>query len=159
MPIEFFRPFFKWCDSTMLGAWVRSGTWQFPMIESIHILALAMLFGCVAVISLRLMHLLMKGWTVSGITKEVTPYLNWSLVTILVTGVLLWLSEALKTLDNIAFWTKVVLLFSAIIFHFTVVRPATRADEVSPVKGFILGGVALVLWLGIGCAGRAIAFV
>jgi len=143
----------------MPGAWVRSGTWQFPMIETIHILALAMLFGCVTIISLRLMHVLMKGWTVSGIAKEVTPYLNWSLITILVTGVLLWLSEAMKTLDNIAFWTKVVLLFSAISFHFAVVRPMTRADEVSPAKGFIVGAVSLVLWLGIGCSGRAIAFV
>lgn len=143
----------------MAGAWVRSGTWQFPMIETIHILALAMLFGCVAIISLRLMHVLMKGWTVSALTKEVTPYLNWSLATILISGVLLWLSEAMKTIDNVAFWTKVVLLFSAIIFHFTVVRPMTRADEVPPAKGFIVGAVALVLWLGIGCAGRAIAFV
>lgn len=159
MPTDFFRPFFTWCDSTILGAWVRSGTWQFPMIETIHILALAMLYGCVVIISLRLMHVLMRGWTVSGITSEVTPYLNWSLAIILVSGTLLFLSEALKTLANPAFWTKVVLLFSAIIFHFTVVRPVTRSDEVSSAKGFVVGLVSLVLWLGIGCAGRAIAFV
>lgn len=157
--VHFVRPFFKWCDGTMLGAWVRSGTWQFPMIETFHILALAMLYGCVAVISLRLMGLLMRGWTVSGITKEVTPYLNWSLAVILTSGTLLYLSEAMKTVDNPAFWTKVTLLFLALIFHFTVVRRVTRADEVSRVKGFVVGAVSLVLWLGIGLAGRAIAFV
>jgi hypothetical protein len=159
MPTVFFRPFFKWCDSSMLGAWVRSGTWQFPMIETIHILALAMLYGCVVIISLRLMHVLMKGWTVSGITSEVTPYLNWSLATILVSGTLLYLSEAIKTLDNPAFWIKILLLLSAIVFHFAVVRPVARAQEVSSAKGFVVGLVSLVLWLGIGCAGRAIAFV
>jgi len=159
MPIEFFRPLFKWCDSTAVGAWVRGGTWEFPIIETFHILALAVLFGSVTVISLRLMRVLMKGWTVCGITKEVTPYLNWSLGTILVSGYLLWSSEALKTLDNIAFWIKVTLLFSAIIFHFLVVRPMTRAEEVSRTKGLIVGGLSLVLWLGIGLAGRAIAFV
>jgi len=159
MPIHFFKPFFQWCDSTMLGAWVRSSTWQFPMIETIHILSLALLYGCVTVISLRLMGLLMKGWTVNGITKEVTPYLNWSLAIILVTGTLLFLSEAVKTLDNIAFWTKVTLLFSAIIFHFAVVRRVTRADQVSRGTGLFVGALSLFLWLGIGCAGRAIAFV
>jgi hypothetical protein len=159
MPTVFFRPFFKWCDSSMLGAWVRSGTWQFPMIETIHILALALLYGCVVMISLRLMHVLMRGWKVSGIASEVNPYLNWSLATILVSGAMLYSSEAMKTIDNPAFWIKIVLLFSAIIFHFAVVRPMARADEVSGAKGFVVGFVSLVLWLGIGCAGRAIAFV
>jgi hypothetical protein len=159
MPIQFFRPFFKWCDGTMLGAWVRSSTWQFPMIETIHILALAMLYGCVVILSLRLMHMLMKGWTVSNIANEVSPYLNWSLGTILVSGTLLYLSEAMKTLDNPAFWIKVTLLFSAIVFHYAVVRRVARADEVSGARGFVVGFVSLVLWLGIGCAGRAIAFV
>lgn len=159
MPIHFFKPFFDWCDATMLGAWVRSGTWQFPMIETIHILSLAMLYGCIAVISLRLMGVLMKGWTVRGITREVTPYVNWSLGIILVTGTLLWLSEATKTLDNIAFWTKVTLLLSALIFHFAVVRRVTRADQVSRGTGMFVGALSLFLWLGIGCAGRAIAFV
>ena len=156
---HYIKLFFQWCDSTMAGAWVRSGTWQFPMIETIHILSLAMLYGCMAVISLRLMGILMKGWTVSGITREVTPYVNWSLGIILFTGTLLWLSEATKTLDNIAFWTKVVLLFSAIIFHFLVVRPVTRREEVSRGTGMFVGALSLFLWLGIGCAGRAIAFV
>jgi hypothetical protein len=156
---HFIKLFFEWCDGTMAGAWVRSGTWQFPMIETIHILSLAMLYGCVVVISLRLMGVLMKGWTVSGITREVTPYANWSLGIILVTGTLLWLSEATKTFDNIAFWTKVVLLFSAIVFHFSVVRRVTRNEEVSRGTGFFVGALSLFLWLGIGCAGRAIAFV
>jgi hypothetical protein len=159
MAIHYVTLFFHWCDSTMVGAWVRSGTWQFPMIETIHILSLAMLYGCIAVISLRLMRLLMNGWTVRGITREVTPYLHWSLGVILVTGTMLYLSEAMKTLDNIAFWTKVTLLFSAIIFHFAVVRRVTRRDEVSRGTGFFVGAFSLFLWLGIGCAGRAIAFV
>jgi len=79
MKLDFLLPFFQWCDTTRLGLWVSGGTWEFPMIETIHILALALLYGCVGVISLRLMGILMKGWTVAGITREVTPFLNSSL--------------------------------------------------------------------------------
>jgi len=129
------------------------------MIETIHILALAMLYGCVAVISLRLMGILMKGWTVAGITREVTPFLNSSLAVILTSGTLLYLSEAMKTFNNPAFWIKVDLLFAALVFHFFVVRRVTRADEVSRATGFAVGLISLLLWLGIGCAGRAIGFV
>jgi hypothetical protein len=98
MKLDFLLPFFKWCDASFLGRWVSGGTWEFPMIETIHILALTMLYGCIVVISLRLISFLMGGWTVSGITREVTPYLNWSLVVILTSGTLLYLS-AIKTFN------------------------------------------------------------
>lgn len=159
MQITSFKPFFHWCDNTPVGEWVRSGIWQFPMIETIHILALAMLYGCVAIISLRLMGVLMKGWTVAGIAKEVTPYLNWSLAIILISGTMLYLSEATKAYDNVAFWLKIYLLAAALIFHFGVVRRVTRRDQAPRFTQFITGAVSLLLWLGIGCAGRAIGFV
>lgn len=159
MQITSFKPFFHWCDNTLISEWVRGGIWQFPMIETIHILALAMLYGCIAIISLRLMGVLMRGWTVAGITKEVMPYLNWSLVLILVSGAMLYLSEATKAYDNVAFWLKIYLLSAALIFHFGVVRRVTRRDNVPRLTGFFVGAISLFLWLGIGCAGRAIGFV
>lgn len=159
MKLNFLWPFFQWCDGTIFGQWVRSGTWQFPMIETIHILALTMLLGCTVVISLRLMGVLMRGWTVCGITREVTPYFHWSLGVILISGTLLYLSEATKAFNNVAFWLKVYLLFAALLFHFIVVRKVTKSDEVSRTTGVAVGFVSLVLWLGIGCAGRAIGFV
>jgi len=159
MPLHFLFPFFKWCDGTLLGQWVRSGTWEFPMMETIHILALAMLFGCVVVVDLRLMGILMRGWTVNHLAQEVRPYLNGSLVIILATGAALYASEALKAFDNSAFWIKVYLLTGALVFHFTVVRRLTKNEEVSPGTGKIVGLISLVLWLGVGSAGRAIGFV
>jgi hypothetical protein len=159
MPLEFLRPLFKWCDTTAVGEFMRSGTWQFPLVETIHILALALLIGVVVVIDLRLMGLLMRGWTVAALTRELSPYLNGSLATILVSGVLLYLSEALKTFDNPAFWIKIYALLGAIVFHYAVVRRVAKADQVSPRIGWTVGVVSLVLWLTIGWAGRAIAFV
>jgi uncharacterized membrane protein SirB2 len=159
MQLDFLLPFFKWCDSTLPGQWVRGGTWEFPMIETIHILALTMLYGCIVVISLRLMGVMMRGWTVPAITREITPFLNASLAVILISGTLLFLSEASKAFANAAFWVKVDLLFAALVFHFMVVRKVTRTDGTSRATGFVVGLISLVLWLGIGCAGRAIGFV
>jgi uncharacterized membrane protein len=99
------------------------------------------------------------GWTVSAITREITPFLNASLAVILISGTLLFLSEATKAFANAAFWIKVDLLVAALLFHFTVVRKVTRTDGVSRVTGFAVGLISLALWLGIGCAGRAIGFV
>ena len=159
MKLEFLYPFFKWCDTTFLGHWVSGGTWEFPMIETIHILALTMLYGCIVMLSLRMMGVLMKGWTIANIAREVSPYLNTSIVIILVSGTLLYLSEAIKTFNNVAFWIKVEMLFVALVFHFTVVRRVSKRDDVPRGEGILVGGLSLVLWLGIGCAGRAIGFV
>lgn len=159
MQITALQPFFKWCDNTPIGEWVRSGTWQFPMIETFHILALALLYGCVAILSLRLMGLLMRGFTVAALARELNPWLNRSLAVILVTGAMLYSSEATKAYGNPAFWLKIYLLTGALVFHFGVVRRVVRADEVPRVTGLIAGAVSLLLWLGVGCAGRAIGFV
>jgi len=159
MILKFMLPFFIWCDRTSIGHYMRAGTWQFPLVETIHILALAVLIGAATVLNLRLMGLLMRGWTVSGLMREIRPYLNWSLATILTSGVLLYLSEAAKTFDNLAFWVKVYLIIAAVVFHYGVVRPMARADEVGSAAGKIAGSISLILWLGIGWAGRAIAFI
>ncbi len=152
-------PFFEWCEATSVGEFVRSRTWQFPLVETIHILSLAVLIGTVVVLNLRLMGVLMRGWTVSGLMRDLRPYINGSLAVILVSGVLLFLSEATKAFDNIAFWVKVYLLFGAILFHYAVVGSVARAEQVPPLKGWSVGVTSLLLWFGIGWAGRAIAFV
>jgi uncharacterized protein DUF6644 len=80
-------------------------------------------------------------------------------VIILVTGVLLFLSEAVKAFANAAFWVKVYLLIAALLFHFTAVRKATRTDQVPLAMGRTVGLISLILWVGVGWAGRAIGFV
>jgi len=159
MQLNFLLPFFQWCDESYLGQWVRSGQWEFPIIESIHILALTFLFAVVVLIDLRLMGLMMKGWTVSGLTSELSKYLNASIVVILITGVLLFLSEALKAFDNPAFWFKIYLLVATLIFHFTIYNKTIHQEEVAPSKGWTMGLLSLFGWIGLGWAGRAIGFV
>jgi hypothetical protein len=159
MPLEFTLPFFQWCDDTRLGQWVRGGQWEFPIIESIHILALTLLFAIVVVINLRLMGLMMKGWAVSELTGELSKYLNASIVVILITGTLLFLSEALKAFDNPAFWFKAYLLVATLIFHFTIYNKTIHQDEVAPSRGWTMGLLSLFGWIGLGWAGRAIGFV
>ena len=159
MPLQFLEPFFKWCEGTFLGEWMRGGSWQFPAVETIHILALAVLIGVVVVMDLRLMGMMMRGWKVAGLWRELRPYFNGSLSIILISGTLLYLSEAMKAFINGAFWVKVYLLAAALLFHFAVVRRVTRNDEVRRPVGWAVGLTSLILWLGIGWAGRAIGFV
>ena len=38
-------PFFEWCENTAAGEAIRGSLWLFPVIESVHLLALALIGG------------------------------------------------------------------------------------------------------------------
>jgi hypothetical protein len=154
-------PFFQWCDQTAIGVWIRESTWVFPFIEVFHILALALLFGTTLAVDLRLMNAGLRRQPLSRLLVNFWPWMQASLALILVTGVLLFLSEAMKCFGNDAFWFKMAALTLALAFHFSVFRlVASGGEERFPAA--VRAAVALasiVLWLSVGAGGRAIGFV
>jgi uncharacterized membrane protein len=151
-------PFFKWCDSTMLGEWVRGNTWAFPLTETVHIIALTVLLGSLFVIDLRLMGAKMRDLVPARMQRELHSYIDASIVVILITGIMLFLSEATKAYSNSAFRPKVILLAMALVYHYTVHRRALKT-ETPPSWGKFAGAFSLLLWFSVGAAGRAIGFV
>src|SRR5687767_13572728 len=122
-------PFFKWADKTALGAAINDSTWLFPAIEGVHIVALALLIGGVLVLNLRLMGVMMRGRSLPGLARELRPWTLSSLVVILVTGILLFFSEALRSFNSGPFRLKMVLLLAALLFHYTISRRLMNRED------------------------------
>jgi len=153
-------PFFKWCDETSLAHAIRGNTWAFPLIETIHILALTVLLGGILLMDLRMLGIGIRRIPVARMQNQLASYINVSLVVGIVTGFLLFISEALKAYDNQAFRPKITLLAMATIFHYTAHSKATSsATPGGPGWAKIAAVVSIVLWFGVGAAGRAIGFV
>ena len=154
-------PFFQWCNDTALGTGIRNVTWAFPLIETIHILSLTVLLGSILMMDLRMLGVGIRRIPVSRMQNQLAGYINVSLVVAIITGFMLFLSEALKAYDNLAFRPKITLLLLAVIFHYTVHIRATSSVKPAgpPVWGKLAAVVSLVLWFGVGAAGRAIGFV
>jgi hypothetical protein len=153
--------FCQWCSNSFFGHGIRNSVWLFPSIEIIHLLALGVLGGTVLIVNLRLLGLRFRNEPVSALAREVQPWMVSGLVVMLVSGFFLFSSEAEKMYGNWAFRAKMVSLLLAVIFTFTVYRRVTMADEnrVSPVWHKLAALVSLVLWAGVGFAGRAIGYV
>jgi hypothetical protein len=153
-------PFFKWANNTWVGQTISDSIWLFPAIEGVHIVALALLFGAILVLNLRLMGVLMRNRSLPQLSRELEMWTLTSLIVILVSGAMLFASEAVKTFNSSPFRLKMVLLFAAIVFHYTISRRLMRKEEteLSPVLGKVAGSIAIVLWMGVGFAGRAIGF-
>ncbi|MEO8098962.1 MAG: DUF6644 family protein [Acidobacteriota bacterium] len=151
-------PIFKWADETAIGNYIRDRTWPFPLIETLHIMALAVFLGALFLIDLRLMGLKMGGITAARLNRELNRYINWGIGIILLSGAMLFMSEGVKSYTNDAFMPKMVVLIMALAFHYTVHKKAV-ASEQPPSWGALAGIVSLLLWFTVGAAGRAIGFV
>ncbi len=152
-------PLFRWCEQSWIGSNIRASTYLFPSIEVVHLLGLVLLFGTVILIDLRLLGLGMRRQSVSRLAEEVAPWTRLGIGTMLLTGIPLFLSEAVKCYQNDAFWLKMEFLLPALIFHFTVYRKVTSSDKIRPLWAKITACLSLALWFGVGFGGRAIAFV
>ncbi len=156
--MQFFLPIFQWAEQSNIGAYIRDRTWPFPLIETVHIMSLAVFMGALFLIDLRLMGVKMGGIAASRITRELHRYIDWGIALILITGVMLFASEGNKLYSNAAFAPKMVLLAAALLFHYTAHRKAV-ANEQTPAWAPAAGLLSQLLWIGVGAAGRAIGFV
>ncbi len=158
--MHYLLPFFKWCDSSWLGETIRSSRLYFPIIETLHLLGLTILFGAVIVLNLRLCKIMMRHQPVQQVAEDLSPWAFWSLVVTVGSGIMLFLSEAMKCYASVPFQIKMVFLFAAIIFHFTIHRKVTRNDrDPSLIFGALVGSINVFLWLGVGLGGRGIGFL
>jgi hypothetical protein len=157
--------FCQWLDQTAVGSTIRQSLWLFPAIETVHLLGMAALVGTITVLDLRLL-----GWAMPQrrVSEVVPRLLRWAWLGFgvqVVTGVLLFSSEAVKICGNPAFRLKMLLLLlagiQALIFQSVVSRklPAWDDRPGPPVIAKILGIASMLLWLGIVTAGRFIGFV
>lgn len=153
-------PFFQWCNDTAVGAVIRDSTWLFPVIETFHLVGLAVLGGTILIVDLRLAGLGLRGLEVGELARDVNRWMLGGLAVILVSGALLFLSEPLKCYDNAAFWVKIASLLLALVFTFTIRRAVVRREPhlVTPRQRHLVALTSFVLWSAVGMAGRGIAF-
>ena len=153
-------PFFEWCESLWLGQFVVGSNWLFPVIESIHLLALAMLGGSIFLVDLRLLGLGLKDRAVSELARDARPWMIGGLIAMVLTGVPLFLSEPIKCYYSTAFWIKMTTLPIALAFAFTVRTRVTRAEPVRNTarRQMLVGALSMALWFTVAAAGRWIGF-
>lgn len=149
-----------WIEQGTLGTFIRDSQVLFPFIESIHLVALGLFGGIVLVLDLRLC-----GWgLVTRDADEIeaqTRHWFWrSLGVLIVTGALLFVSEAVKCYYSAPFWIKIGCLIAAILVALTVRATAVRRGywRSRPAVARGIGVLSILLWFGVAWGGRWIGF-
>jgi hypothetical protein len=144
-----------------LGHFMQALQWAFAIVEMLHLLALALLGGCVLVIDLRLLGLIFRGESAPTLARDLTRLLTGSFIVMVLSGIALLSEEAGKCYYNPAFRWKMALLCAAILFTYTLHhRALARTGSGTPPPWCRAAAIlSLALWLGVGIAGRAIGLL
>jgi uncharacterized membrane protein len=153
-------PWCQWLEGSAFGSAIRTSQWAFAVIESLHLLGLALIGGAVLLVDLRLLGFGLRGQRVQDVARDASPWFNASLIVMLVTGFCLFASEATKCYYSTPFSVKMISLLLAIVFAYTVRRKVTQAEDgrVRPLICKLVALVSLLLWFGVGASGRWIGF-
>jgi hypothetical protein len=156
--------FLQALENTSIATAIREGSVLFPWIECVHVLALTLVVGSIAVVDLRLIGLTSRDRGVADITAAVLPVTWTAFVCAVISGVLMFSSNATTYGSNTYFRIKMLLIVLAGInmgvYHLGLSRGAQgwRTAAATPARARIVGALSLCLWLGIVAAGRWIGF-
>lgn len=154
-----------WLEQTSMGTTVRESLWLFPVIETIHIFGIILLVGGTSILDLRLMGLTFREEPVTKLAKRFLPWAWAGFIIQVVTGVLMFASEATKMYINAAFQIKMLMIVAAgvnaFVFHSLAYQSVGKweNDPVAPVSARVAGLISILFWFGIVAAGRWIAYV
>lgn len=154
----------RWLETTSVSVGIRESIWTYPIIESIHVLSLAMFMGLLLVWDLRLVGVVLPQVRVSRIWSRLFPWIGVGAVAMVVSGLLLFWSDPVRFYGNVFFRIKVFGLFLALLnalaFHFGIERRIVDWDtsRIPPRAARLAGGASIVLWTIVVITGRFVAY-
>ena len=135
-----------------------------PLVESTHVLTLALFVGTAVMMDLRLVGVAFRGVPVSAFTGRLLPWTRFGFAIMVFTGLLLFYSSPLRYYHNLFFRIKAVLLIVAglnvWLFHSRIHRTVHEWGDAfrAPRAARMAGVVSLLVWTGVVFSGRLIAY-
>lgn len=155
-------------DST-LSAIIRGdlpGTeWMFPIIETLHVFCLTIVFGTIAMVDMRLLGLVSRQSPFTKLYRELIPWIWWAFAGAVLFGTILATGKIQDYAHSPQFIAKFVLMALAganmVVFHFGAYRDVASWDKVvpTPARARLAGALSLTLWIGVIFLGRWVGFV
>jgi hypothetical protein len=154
-----------WLQATALGEFMRgSGLWTYPIVNLIHILGIAALFGAVLILDLRLVGV-WRGAPLTAITTAAGPVAIAGFAVAATSGVCLLATSALEYEDNpflvVKFSAIGLGLVNALLLRRTAAWKAHKTRDLSDAETrrlALMGSVSLISWLTALTAGRMLGY-
>jgi hypothetical protein len=152
----------KWIEASGPAQAIAQSAWAFPVIETVHVIAIAMVVGSIAAVDLRLLNIAWKERPAADVAGELLPWTWACFVVAAIAGVLMFISAATKYVTDLPFQLKMLLLVLAgnnmLVFHFFVDRDAGSWTRDTPKAAKVSAALSLAFWIAIVICGRLVSF-
>ena len=144
--------------------WMRTSLKAMPIVESLHVLAAATLFGTILIVDLRLLGLPNTRRPVTVVTREMLRFTWASFCVSIIAGSLMFAANASTYYGNTAFRLKMLLLICAglnmAFFHAVTFRTVGRWDKdtPTPLGARTAGALSMLIWVTVIFVARWIGF-
>ena len=123
----------EWLQRTSVAVSVRDSLFTFPVLESIHVVGLALVFGTIAILDLRLLGVASSERPVSRLMSDLLKWTWAAFAVTAVTGGLMFSTNAVVYFHNTFFRAKMILLLLAavnmLVFELTARKTMPRWDH------------------------------
>ena len=152
-------------ENSGLGTTIASSELLFPIIETVHVIAIVTVIGAIAIMDLRLLGVTSGKRTVTALARDTLPVTWVAFAFAAISGLLLFVSKASTYMANPYFLWKIGLMALAgvnmSVFHWYVGKdvaswgaPGARI----PLNAKVAGAMSLALWIVIPFLGRTVGF-
>jgi hypothetical protein len=150
-------------ETTALAVFVMQSTFAFSALDMVHVAAISIVFGMIAVVDLRLVGLASRDGAVTDICNEALPWTWAAFAVAVVTGVVMFTGQPVKYYGNFAMRMKLALIVLAgvnmLVFHLVTWRSVAAWDRGPvPFAARLAGAVSLVCWTAVAAFGRWTAY-
>jgi hypothetical protein len=154
-----------WLGDTSLSLFMVENFWNVPIAQVIHIGAIGLGFASLLMMTLRTYEKAGMTLPVSANAARYLPWMWWSLLAILLSGLLMITAEPIRNMVNAVFWIKMIALVGTIAVTLRF-QTSVKAKALAGGAGYVASsgtrttGLSLViLWCFIMFCGRWIAYV
>lgn len=150
-------------ETSEIGAMIRRSVWAYPTANIVHVLAIALFAGAIAVMDVRMMGAL-TGSDPVRVVRGARRAAVLALIAVLLSGAVLFIAEASHVALNPVFQIKMALITFGLVHALVVGGRAVRMMDglgpQAPMPGFtrVAGALSMLTWLSVVGLGRYIAY-
>jgi len=150
-----------WLTGSWLNLAIAEHAWVVPALQTIHMLAIAVVLAGALFINLRVLGLAERGQAIEALLDRFLWPVTIAVAVLAVTGVLQIVGEPDRAIFRSIFWIKLALTALALGLtwsHRLQFTPGYESGAVTLMLRKSVAGLALLAWFAVAVAGRWIAY-
>ena len=156
--------FLETLQSLSWAVFIHKKAWAFTTVQVVHFFTVSVVLGTIAIVDLRLLGFAAVKRPFAELSRQLLPFTWTAFALTVITGSLMFISQATAYFANPVFWFKMSVIVLAginmMIFEFVTVRDVEKwnLDPTPPPRARLAGGISIACWVLVVVFGRLIGF-